>query len=108
VPSILFLALAGGADAMSGMFRMTLWNETIPDAFRGRLAGIEMVSYMSGPLLGHVEAGLVAAAFGLKVSVVSGGVLCVLGVLLCGLLLPRFVGYDAREWKARGDGGSAP
>jgi MFS family permease len=100
VPSLLFLALAGGADAISGMFRMTLWNQTIPDAFRGRLAGIEMVSYMSGPLLGHAEAGLVAAAFGLQASVVSGGVLCVLGVLLCGTLLPRFVRYDAREWKA--------
>jgi MFS family permease len=99
VPSILFLALAGGADAVSGMFRMTLWNQTIPDTFRGRLAGIEMVSYMSGPLLGHVEAGLVAAAFGLQASVVSGGILCVLGVLLCGMLLPRFVGYDARQWK---------
>ena len=49
--------LAGGADCVSGMFRMTLWNQTIPDTLRGRLAGIEMVSYMSGPLLGHVEAG---------------------------------------------------
>lgn len=99
VPSILFLALAGSADAVSGIFRMTLWNQTIPDSFRGRLAGIEMVSYMSGPLLGHVEAGLVAAAFGLKASVVSGGVLCVLGVLLSGMLLPRFVAYDARKFK---------
>ncbi len=97
VPALALLALAGGADAVSGIFRMTLWNQTIPDSFRGRLAGIEMVSYMSGPLLGHAEAGLVAAAFGLKASVVSGGVLCVLGVLLCGALLPRFVAYDARK-----------
>ena len=96
-PALFWLALAGGADAVSGMFRMTLWNQTIPDALRGRLAGIEMVSYMSGPLLGHVEAGLIAGAFGVKASVVSGGVLCVLGVLLCGLLLPRFVAYDARK-----------
>lgn len=97
--ALLFLALAGGADAVSGMFRMTLWNQTIPDGLRGRLAGIEMVSYMSGPLLGHVEAGLIAAAFSVKASVVSGGVLCVIGVLLCALLLPRFVSYDARAWK---------
>jgi MFS family permease len=97
VPAIVLLALAGGSDAVSGMFRMTLWNQTIPDAFRGRLAGIEMVSYMSGPLLGHVEAGLVAAAFSVRTSVVSGGVLCVIGVLLCGMLLPRFVAYDARR-----------
>lgn len=97
VPAVLFLALAGGADAVSGIFRMTLWNQTIPDSLRGRLASIEMVSYTSGPLLGHVEAGLVASAFGVQASVVSGGVLCVVGVLLCGLLLPRFVAYDSRE-----------
>lgn len=101
-PALVFLALAGGSDMVSGIFRMTLWNQTIPDALRGRMAGIEMVSYMSGPLLGHVEAGLVAAAFSVRTSVVSGGVLCVLGVLLCGALLPRFVGYDARKWKAGG------
>jgi MFS family permease len=99
VPAVLFLALAGGADAVSGMFRMTLWNQTIPDSFRGRLAGIEMISYMSGPLLGNVEAGMIAAAFDVKVSVVSGGVLCVIGVLLCALFLPRFLSYDARAWK---------
>ena len=97
-PALVLLALAGGADMVSGIFRMTMWNQTIPDALRGRLAGIEMVSYMSGPLLGHVEAGMVAAAFSVRTSVVSGGVLCVLGVLLCGALLPRFVGYDARRW----------
>ncbi len=96
VPGVLLLAVAGGADCVSGLFRMTLWNQTIPDSFRGRLAGIEMVSYMSGPLLGNVEAGLIAAAFSVKVSVISGGVLCVIGVLACAVLLPRFVGYDAR------------
>ena len=101
VPAVFFLALAGGADAVSGIFRMTLWNQTIPDSFRGRLAGIEMLSYMSGPLLGNVEAGMIAAAFDVKVSVISGGVLCVIGVLLCALFLPRFVAYDARAWKER-------
>jgi MFS family permease len=101
LPALFFLALAGGADAVSAMFRMTLWNETIPDGLRGRLAGIEMVSYMSGPLLGHVEAGAVAALFSVQVSVVSGGVLCVLGVLACGFLLPRFLSYDKRAFRAR-------
>jgi MFS family permease len=103
-PALFFLALAGGADALSGVFRMTLWNQTIPDALRGRLAGIEMVSYMSGPLLGHAEAGAIAALAGVRASVVSGGVLCVVGVLLCGLWLPRFVRYDARA----GASGTAP
>ena len=74
-----------------------MWNQTIPDALRGRLAGIEMVSYMSGPLLGHVEAGAVAALVGVRGSVISGGVLCVAGVLVCGALLPRFRSYDGRD-----------
>ena len=97
LPALFFLVLAGGADAISGIFRMTMWNQTIPDALRGRMAGIEMVSYLSGPLLGHVEAGAVAAAWGVRASVVSGGVLCVVGVLVCGALLPRFIAYDARN-----------
>jgi MFS family permease len=99
-PALAYLAIAGGADAISGIFRMTMWNETVPDALRGRLASIEMVSYMSGPLLGHVEAGAVAAAFGVTASVVSGGFLCVIGVLACGVWLPRFLRYDARQFKA--------
>jgi MFS family permease len=96
-PALVFLVVAGGADCLSGILRMTMWNQTIPAALRGRLAGIEMVSYMSGPLLGHVEAGAVASLFGVEASVVSGGVLCVVGVILCGILLPRFVSYDARH-----------
>jgi MFS family permease len=95
-PAVLFLALAGGADATSGLFRMTLWNQTIPDALRGRLASIEIVSYTSGPLLGHAEAGLAAALGGVRFSVVSGGALCVVGVAVCAVLLPGFVRYEAR------------
>ena len=97
-PALAWLAIAGAADAVSGIFRSTLWNQTIPDSLRGRLASIEMVSYTSGPLLGHLEAGLVAALFGVRASVISGGLLCVAGVLACGLRLPRFVRYDARHF----------
>ena len=75
---------------------MTMWNQTIPDALRGRLAGIEMVSYMSGPLLGHAEAGGVAAASACRRRSSRAGVLCVARASsLCGILLPRFWRYDA-------------
>ena len=53
--ALLCLALAGGADAISGVFRATIWNETIPDRLRGRLAGVEMISWSSGPMLGNAE-----------------------------------------------------
>src|SRR5579885_2206664 len=49
--AMFFLALAGAFDGISGIFRMTMWNETIPNHLRGRLAGIEMISYLSGPRL---------------------------------------------------------
>jgi MFS family permease len=90
------LVVAGGADMVSGIFRMTIWNQTIPDRLRGRLAGIEQISYTSGPLLGNVEAGVVASLAGVRASVVSGGVLCVIGVVLAAIALPAFRRYDAR------------
>ncbi len=94
--ALLFLGLAGAADNISGIFRMTIWNQTIPDYLRGRMAGIEMVSYLSGPYLGNAEAGLVASLFSLRTSVVSGGVLCVAGSAVLAVLLPKFISYDGR------------
>ena len=93
--ALLSLAVAGGADAISGIFRRRIWNETIPDELRGRLASIEMISFSSGPLLGNVEAGGVASLAGVRFSIVSGGVLCVVGAAACALLLPAFWLYDA-------------
>jgi MFS family permease len=101
------LAVAGGADMVSGIFRMTMWNQTIPDRLRGRMAGIEQVSYTSGPLLGNLRAGVVADLGSIRASIVSGGVLCVAGVLLLALALPAFRRYDAREHAATPEGGLA-
>ena len=95
--AIVGLALAGGGDMVSGLFRGTMWNQSIPDALRGRLAGIEMLSYSSGPALGNVEAGLFEALAGLRVSIVAGGALCVVGTAALAAALPRFWKYDAAE-----------
>jgi MFS family permease len=92
----LWLALLGAGDAISGIFRGTLWNETIPDRLRGRLAGVEMISWSSGPTLGNTEAGVAARLLGLRGSVVLGGVLCVAGSVVLAALLPRFWNYDSR------------
>ena len=102
-PALFFLGLAGAADMMSGVFRSVIWNQTIPDSLRGRLASIEMLSYTSGPALGNFEAGLVASIFNVRVSVVSGGVLCVIGCVLCAAALPLFRKYDARLYHAAPD-----
>jgi MFS family permease len=105
--ALVALALAGAADMISGIFRATIWNTTIPDELRGRLAGIEQVSYSSGPLLGNLEAGVVASFAGIRGSIVSGGVLCVAGVALAALALPAFRRYDARRPRY-GAGGTRP
>jgi hypothetical protein len=95
--ALLCLALAGASDMVSGLFRSVIWNQTIPDHLRGRLAGIEVVSYTTGPLLGNAESGVAARLFGVRASVVSGGILCVAGTVLLSLLLPEFIRYDGRE-----------
>ncbi|TDD46806.1 MFS transporter [Kribbella antibiotica] len=94
--AIVFLAFAGAADMVSGMFRSVIWNQTIPDEMRGRLAGIEMLSYMLGPLGGQARSGLVADLTSVRTSIVSGGILCVAGVAATGAALRDFWRYDAR------------
>lgn len=91
--AVFMLALAGGADMVSGLYRGTIWNETIPNTMRGRLAGIEMISYMTGPLIGNTRAGWMASAFSIETSLVGGGILCCIGVFLCAFLLPKFWKY---------------
>jgi MFS family permease len=91
------LVIAGGGDMVSGLGRMTMWNQSIPDSLRGRLAGIQMLSYSSGPTLGNVEAGLLETFAGLRTSIVAGGVFSVVGTALLSLALPAFWRYDARE-----------
>jgi len=95
--AVVLLALAGAADMVSGVYRKTIWDQTIPVHLRGRLAGVEMISYMTGPLLGNARAGWVAGLVSPRFSIVSGGWLCIAGVLLCIPLLPGFWRYRSRE-----------
>jgi MFS family permease len=87
------LAVAGAADMVSGVFRGTIWNETIPNALRGRLAGIEMISYLTGPLLGNARAGFMADAWGVSAAIWIGGLICLACVIATGFVLPRFWAY---------------
>ncbi|MDF2709063.1 MAG: transporter [Nonomuraea muscovyensis] len=90
------LAVAGAADMISGIFRMTMWNQTIPAELRGRLAGIELLSYASGPMLGNARAGLMADVGGIRLALGVGGLLCVAAVAGLGAALPGLRRYDAR------------
>jgi MFS family permease len=93
---MVFFMLAGSADMISAVFRGTIWNQTIPDGMRGRLAGIEMLSYSVGPLGGQVRSGLVADRWTVRGSIVSGGVACVAGVGITAMALRGFWSYDTR------------
>jgi MFS family permease len=92
----LALAFGGAADMISGVFRSTVWSQTIPESMRGRLAGIEMLSYSLGPLGGQVRAGVTADLWSVRGAITSGGVACVAGVALTAAWLRDFWSYDAR------------
>jgi MFS family permease len=96
VPVLLLLAVAGAADMVSGVFRSTVWNQTIPEGMRGRLAGIEMLSYSLGPLGGQVRAGATADLWTVRGAISSGGFACIAGVGITALALRDFWTYDAR------------
>jgi MFS family permease len=96
-PALVLLAVAGGADFYSAVLRSTILMRSAPDHLRGRLRGIEFAQVASAPSLGDLEAGVLASVTSLRFSVVSGGVLCIIGCAITALLLPGFLHYDARE-----------
>lgn len=93
--AVLFLVLAGCADMVSGLFRGVIWNHSVPNAMRGRLSGIAMISYLTGPLLGNTRAGWMAAQTSVSISLWSGGIACVAAVIATSLMLPKFWAYRA-------------
>jgi MFS family permease len=91
--ALLMLGIAGGADVVSAVFRNTILQTSVSDALRGRVSSVQIAVVTGGPRLGDAEAGAVAALTNVRFSVVSGGVLCVLGVLAVARLLPEFSRY---------------
>jgi MFS family permease len=91
------LAVGGGADAVSGIFRNTMWNESIPPDVRGRMAGIEMISYSVGPTAGQFRAGVMAAWTTLRFSLTFGGLACTGSVGVVAAALPSLWRFDARS-----------
>ena len=87
------LAVAGGADMVSAVFRSTVLQVNVPDDLRGRLSGVHTLVVVGGPRIGDVEAGVVASAFTPTISIVSGGVACIAGVGLLAAVVPQFARY---------------
>lgn len=95
-----FLAVAGYGDMISVTFRFTIWNEIIPDSHRGRLAGIEMISYMSGPLLGNTLLGALAAASSPSSALLAGASVSLLLLGVAAAALGPFWAYRASPREA--------
>jgi MFS family permease len=83
------LALAGAGDMVSAIFRGTILQLSIPDSMRGRMSAFHMMVVTTGPRLGDLEAGTVAALVNPVFSVVSGGLACVVGISVLAALLPE-------------------
>jgi len=95
--ALAFLALAGGADVISAVFRNTTQLLIVPDGLRGRISAINIFVVAGGPRLGDLESGLVASLFTPTIAVVSGGLLCVAGVGVIAAKVPRFARWTAGD-----------
>jgi MFS family permease len=97
VAALAFLVVAGAADMTSGIFRDTLWNQTIPDNLRGRMAGVELLSYGTGPSAGQIRAGAVASVTTPRFALAAGGLMCVVAVGVTCCALPALVRYRRQQ-----------
>jgi MFS family permease len=91
--ALAFLATAGAADVLSAVFRSTTLQLETPDQLRGRVTALHSLVVTSGPRLGDLEAATLASVIGPQLSVVSGGVLCILGVAIVARLFPELGAY---------------
>jgi MFS family permease len=97
-PAAAMLAVAGAADSVSAVCRSTINQTVTPESMRGRMSAVFSLVVTGGPRLGDIESGSVAGAAGVRFSVVSGGLLCLLGVGVIMLAFPQLARYDTADW----------
>jgi MFS family permease len=94
--ALLFLAFAGAADLISSVLRSAILQLETPDEIRGRVVGIHIMVVTSGPRLGDAEAAAVAALAGPQFAVVSGGIMCLVGLIAVVRRFPELHRYEPR------------
>ncbi|HEX3976978.1 MAG TPA: MFS transporter [Solirubrobacteraceae bacterium] len=97
-PAVALLAVAGAADSISAVCRSTINQTVTPDHMRGRMSAAFSLVVTGGPRLGDIESGSVAGAAGVRFSVASGGLACLLGVVVIALAFPALRHYDTEDW----------
>ena len=104
--ALVFLAVAGAADVITAVLRSAIVQLITPDELRGRVTSIHILVVTGGPRLGDVEASAVASLAGAQLSVVSGGLLCLVGLAAIVRSFPELAAFDMR--KAAGLEGRPP
>jgi MFS family permease len=99
VVSLLMLAVTGASDTVSMILRQTIRQVVTPDELRGRMTSVNMIFFMGGPQLGELEAGLIAAVFSAPVSVVTGGIGCLIAVAATAWKAPTLRKFDDDDLK---------
>lgn len=97
IVAMVMLILMGAADSVSTIIRNTIRQLQTPDYIRGRMTSINQIFFQGGPQLGEVEAGVVAQIFGVPAAIISGGVGCILAVILVMRRFPQIVQYNGDE-----------
>ena len=95
--ALLLLAVASAGDMVSGIYRTSILQAAVEDRYRGRLGGIAMATWATGPSLGEVESGIVATVTSVPISIVSGGLITIAGVAAIRWYAPGFWNYDAKD-----------
>jgi membrane protein YdbS with pleckstrin-like domain len=84
------------------VLRASIVQMETPDQLLGRVMSIHTLVVTSGPRLGDAEAAVVAALAGPQLSVISGGILCLLGLAAVLRLFPQLLSYEA--WRGEPPG----
>ncbi len=104
--SYVLFGLVGAADTVSTVIRQTIRQLMTPDHLRGRMTGINQIFFMGGPQLGELEAGVVAAIFGVPFAIVSGGIATIVMTGWIAWKYPRLRRYTSERGRDKDDGSS--
>ncbi len=85
---LVLLAVAGGADMIGGVFRISILQARTPQEMQGRLGGLFFAAAVAGNRLGDGETGLAAGIGGPQFAVWSGGAACLVGTAVLAWLVP--------------------
>lgn len=95
--SVVLIAGAGAADMISMILRFLVIQLITPDEFRGRIGAVNAMFAFSGTQLGQLESGVVASFTTPQLSVISGGVICILATVVIVACVPGLLRVQVKD-----------